>query len=67
MPRKPSPPADNPEEFKRFVDMAREVEADEAPDAVDRAFRRVISAPTERGANARAPRSPRKRPAAKTG
>jgi hypothetical protein len=43
MPRKPSPPADNPEEFKRFLDMAREVEADEAPDAVDRAFKRVVS------------------------
>lgn len=45
MPRKPSPPADNPEEFKRFVDMAREVEADEAPDAIDRAFRKVVAPP----------------------
>jgi hypothetical protein len=54
MPRKTSPPADNPEEFKRFVDMAREVEADEAPDAVDRAFAKVVKPPT------RKPQSPKK-------
>jgi hypothetical protein len=28
MPRKPKPPPDNPEQFKRYIDMAREVEAD---------------------------------------
>jgi hypothetical protein len=42
MPRKPKPPPDDPEEFKRFIDMAREVEADESPEAVDRAFEKVI-------------------------
>lgn len=49
MPRKPksplkpkSPPPDNPEQFKRFIEMAREVEADESPDAIDRAFKKVI-------------------------
>jgi hypothetical protein len=42
MPRKPKPSPDDPEQFKRFIDMAREVEADESPDAVDRALRRVI-------------------------
>lgn len=42
MPRKPKPKPDNPEQFKRFIDMAREVEADESPDAIDRALKRVI-------------------------
>jgi hypothetical protein len=42
MPRKPKPKPDNPEQFKRFIDMAREVEVDESPDAVDRAFGKVI-------------------------
>jgi hypothetical protein len=42
MSRKPKPPPDDPEEFKRFVDMAREVEADESPEAIDRAFNKVI-------------------------
>jgi hypothetical protein len=43
MPRKPKPPPDNPEQFKRFIDMAREVEADESPEALDKAFDRVIA------------------------
>jgi hypothetical protein len=42
MPRKPKPKPDNPEQFKRFIDMAREVEVDESPDAIDRAFKKVI-------------------------
>jgi hypothetical protein len=33
---------DNPEQFKRFIDMPREVEVDESPDAIDRAFNTVI-------------------------
>jgi hypothetical protein len=42
MPRKPKPKPDNPEQFKRVLETAREVEADESPDAVDRAFDRVM-------------------------
>lgn len=42
MPRKPKPKPDNLEQFRRFIDMAREVEVDESPDAVDRAFNKVI-------------------------
>ncbi len=42
MPRKLKPHPDNPEQFKRFIDMAGEVEVDEKPDAIDRAFDRVI-------------------------
>ena len=42
--RKPTPPpkADNPEQSRRFIGMAREVEADESPGATDRAFNRVV-------------------------
>lgn len=42
MPRKPKPKPDNPEQFKRFIEMAREVGVDENPDALDRAFQKVI-------------------------
>jgi hypothetical protein len=43
MPRKPQPPpnADNPDQSRRFIDAAREVEADERPDAFDKAFGNV--------------------------
>jgi hypothetical protein len=40
--RKPTPPPDDPEEYRRFVDMAREVEADERPEAFENAFERVV-------------------------
>jgi hypothetical protein len=39
---KPAPKPDDPEQYRRFVETAREVEADESPDAMDRAFDRVI-------------------------
>ncbi len=42
MPGKPTPPPDNPEQSKRFIDMAREVEADESPEAFERAFEKVV-------------------------
>jgi hypothetical protein len=42
MPRRPKPKPDNPEQFKRFIETAREVEADESPDAIDRAFNKVV-------------------------
>jgi len=47
---KPKPKLTSTERHKRFVDMAREVEADESPDSFDRAFGRVIptSAPSKR-------------------
>jgi hypothetical protein len=38
----PPPNADDPEQSRRFIDMAREVEADESPDALDRAFDKVF-------------------------
>jgi hypothetical protein len=42
VPRKPKPPPDDPEQLKRFKEMAREVEVDETPGAMDRAFDKVI-------------------------
>jgi len=47
---KPKPKLSNKERHKRFVDMAREVQADENPEAFDQAFERVISsvAPSKR-------------------
>ena len=38
--RKPKPP-DDPEEYRRFLETAREVEADETPGAMDLAFQKV--------------------------
>jgi hypothetical protein len=45
MPRKPNPPPDDPEQSKRFIDMAREVDANEGPagrEAFERAFKKVV-------------------------
>jgi hypothetical protein len=41
MARKKSPPPDDPEQSKRFIDMAREVEAAETEEEAERAFRSV--------------------------
>lgn len=42
MQRKLKPPAD-PEQLKRFKEMAREVDADESEGALDRAFGKVVT------------------------
>jgi len=55
MPRKTVLKPDDPEQFKRFIDMAREVEVDESPDALDRAFNKVVRPKSS-------PPKPRKRP-----
>lgn len=41
MPRQPKLKPDNPEEFKRFLDLAREVGADQASENFDRVFQKV--------------------------
>jgi hypothetical protein len=56
MPRKSKPKPDNPEQFKRFIDTAREVQVDESPEALDRAFGKVVRPAKSRpgqGENAR--------------
>ncbi len=64
MPKNPNPsaPKDDPKQSKRFVDMAREVEADERPETFDQAFAKVTTAtPTSTGlAPASFPRSGKK-------
>jgi hypothetical protein len=42
MPRKPKPPADDPEQSKRFIDMAREIGANADKQEFERAFNSVI-------------------------
>ncbi len=41
MPRKPSPPPDDPEQPKRFIEIAREVGADGTEEEFDKAFRKL--------------------------
>jgi hypothetical protein len=41
MPRKPKPLPDDPEQFKRFTDLAREVGADTDPETLGRVFDKV--------------------------
>jgi hypothetical protein len=50
MPRRPQKPKphNDPAEYQRFLDMAREVEADETPGAMDRAFEKVIPTPPQK-------------------
>lgn len=48
--RKLSSPSesDDPEQSRRFIDMAREVEADETPGATDRALKKVVPVQQEK-------------------
>jgi hypothetical protein len=49
MPRKPKPQPDDPTESKRFIDMARELGADETEkgrEAFERAFEKVVTTRT---------------------
>jgi hypothetical protein len=41
MARKPSPPRDDPEQSKRFIEIARAAEADSSKEEFDRAFKKV--------------------------
>jgi len=55
MPRKPkSPTPDDPEQSKRFTDMAREIEADEGARGRD-AFERTFTKVARRSAKPRKP------------
>jgi hypothetical protein len=49
MPRKPNPPPDDPEQSKRFMEIAREIGADGTTrEEFDRVFRKVASRPPQR-------------------
>jgi hypothetical protein len=43
MPRKPKPKPDDPEQSKRFIDMAREVGAEQPSPDFERVFRKVAA------------------------
>jgi hypothetical protein len=43
---KPKPKLTDAERHKRFVEMAREVEADETPEAFEKAFKKVTAKKT---------------------
>jgi hypothetical protein len=53
--------SDDPEESKRFIHMAREVEVDESKDALERAFKKVV----HQSPYLPKPTAPRPRPSAK--
>lgn len=46
--KRPKPKLTDAERHKRFVAMAREVEASDDPRAFDKAFKRIIGAPKDR-------------------
>jgi hypothetical protein len=46
MTKKPIKP-DDPEQSKRFIDSAREAEADETEAGADRAFKKAVSKPSK--------------------
>jgi hypothetical protein len=52
MPRKPAPKPNDPEEYKRFVETARKLGADESPEAMERAFKKIAppKKPASKGA-----------------
>ena len=48
MPAKPTTKPDknrDPEEYKRFLETAKQLEADQSPEAFDKAFKQVTSKP----------------------
>lgn len=56
MARNPSPKPDDAEQYRRFVDVAKELGVDENdPDAMDRAFERVVRPTTPKAELKKAP------------
>lgn len=45
MKRKPAPPPDDPEQSKRFIEMANEVGAEKPSPNFERVFRKVVAQP----------------------
>ena len=43
MSKQPAPKPDDPEQYKRFVETAKEVEADDDPEALDNALAKIVS------------------------
>jgi hypothetical protein len=49
MPRKRAPKPDNPEQSKRFIDMAREIGADASKEEFERAFKKIVAPKDRKG------------------
>jgi hypothetical protein len=58
--RKVNPKPDNPEQYRRFVETARELGADESPGALDRAFEKVVGKPKPKERSEPTPRPKRR-------
>ena len=43
MERKPKPKPDDPAQYKRFLEAAREAKADDTEEGADRAFKKIAS------------------------
>lgn len=50
MSRKPNPPRDDPEQSKRFIELAREVEAEGTKEEFERAFKKVAKVRKDKAA-----------------
>lgn len=48
MPRKPEPKPDDPDQSKRFIDAAREVEADETEEGAEKIFKKIVKPPAQK-------------------
>jgi len=57
MTKKPEPKPDDPAQSKRFIDTAREREADETEEGADRAFKKVAQ-PRQRPSSAKTKHQP---------
>jgi hypothetical protein len=51
----PQPQPDDPEQYRRFVEKARELESDESPEAFERVFKKIV--PARRGRETQEPKS----------
>ena len=43
MSRKPAPKPDDPEQYERFLETAEEVEADDDPEALEKALAKIVT------------------------
>ena len=47
MSKKPAPKPDDPEQYKRFIETAEEVDADDDPEALSRSLKMIAPLPKE--------------------
>ena len=47
MSKKPKPKPDDPEQYKRFIEIAEEVDADDDPEALSRSLKKTAPLPKD--------------------